>query len=186
MKNGCHFLLISVTFMSLFTFQRPALAASDLYKISLKTFEGKETDLSMYKGKVLLIVNTASKCGFTPQLKDLHDLQVRFESRGFSVLAFPSNDFKQDPESAQNIQKFMTETYKINFPVFDKISVTGPQKHPLYKYLTEQKPGLVFRDVSWNFEKFLVDRQGQVIERWNSLTKPSSQSVIDKIETALK
>lgn len=155
------------------------------YELSAKDIGGKLVNFSTYRGKVILVVNTASQCGFTPQLKDLEVLYKKYANRGFVVLAFPSNDFKQENGDNTEVQSFAKKEYGCTFPFFDKAPVTGKDKQPVYQFLTEQKPGLIFKDVSWNFEKFLVNRKGQVIERWTSITKPSSDKVVEAIEKAL-
>lgn len=161
-------------------------AAKTLFDFKVKDIDGKDVDLAQYKGKVTLIVNTASACGFTPQMKDLQDLQTKYGAKGFTVLAFPSNDFKQDTGNNQEISKFAHDKYKITFPLMDKNPVTGVDKQPVYKFLTESKPGTLFTDVKWNFEKFLVGKDGKVIDRWSSMTSPTSESIVSKIEAALK
>ena len=146
---------------------------------------GKKVHFSQYRGKVVLVVNTASECGFTPQLKDLEEIFKKYSTKGFTVLAFPSDDFHQEKGSAEQVLKFAQKEYGITFPIFDKGPVTGDAKQPVYKFMTEQKPGMLFKDVRWNFEKFLINRQGKVVERWSSMTSPTSKSVIEKIEKAL-
>jgi glutathione peroxidase len=160
-------------------------SGGSFYDLSAQDIAGKKVHFSQYRGKVVLVVNTASKCGFTPQLKDLEALYKKYGPKGFIVLAFPSNDFRQEKSSNEDLVKFAKKEYGTSFPFFEKGSVSGSQKQPVYKYLVEQKSGLLFREVSWNFEKFLVNRRGQVIERWNSMTSPSSDSVIQKIEAAM-
>lgn len=184
MKTPFNLRNIIVTLVLLSSIATTATTKS-VYDFNLKTIDGKEQKLSDYKGKVLLIVNTATKCGFTPQLKGLVDLQEKYGSQGLQVIAIPSNDFKQDPGTAQDTQEFMSKEYKINFPTFDKVIVKGENKHPLYKFMTESKGGVLFNEVSWNFEKFLIGRDGQVIDRYNSMTKPDSNSVAKAIEDAL-
>lgn len=171
--------------VTLFFIFSPFASAKSVYDFSLQTFEGKEKKLSDYKGQVLLIVNTATKCGFTPQLKGLVELQNKYGKQGLQILAIPSNDFKQDPGTSSDSEKFMSKEYKINFPTFDKISVKGENKHPLYKFMTEAKGGALFNDVSWNFEKFLIDRSGQVVDRFNSTTSPDAKTLIQPLEKAL-
>lgn len=160
-------------------------APKSFFELSANDISGKKIFFSQYRGKVVLVVNTASQCGFTPQLKDLEDLFKKYGDRGFTVLAFPSNDFKQEKGSNEELAKFAKGEYGVTFPIFDKGPVTGKDKQPVYQFLSSQKPGVIFKDVSWNFEKFLINRQGVVVERWNSMTKPSSKSVVDKIEKAL-
>lgn len=156
------------------------------FDLSATSIEGKKINFSTYRGKVVLVVNTASQCGFTPQLRELEDLYKKYAAQGFIVLAFPSNDFKQEKSENTEVQAFAKKEYGCTFPFFDKAPVTGPDKQEVYQFLVEQKPGLLFKEVSWNFEKFLVNRQGQVVERWRSITKPSSSSVTSAIESALR
>lgn len=156
------------------------------FELSATSIDGKKINFSTYRGKVVLVVNTASQCGFTPQLKELEDLYKKYSDQGFIVLAFPSNEFKQEKAENAEVQAFAKNEYGCTFPFFDKAPVAGPDKQDVYKFLTEQKPGLLFKEVSWNFEKFLINRKGQVIERWRSITKPSSSTVTEAIETALK
>ncbi len=158
---------------------------NNFFELSADSLSGKKVQFSTYRGKVVLVVNTASQCGFTPQLKELEDLYKKYANRGFVVLAFPSNDFKQEKGDATTIQQFAEKEYGITFPIFDKGPVTGKDKQPVYQFLTAQKPGLLFKDVAWNFEKFLINRKGQVIERWSSITKPSSDAIVKEIEKAL-
>jgi len=178
--------------LSLFI-RTPALAAplstpsgtATFFEFSANDIHGKKIYFSQYRGKVVLVVNTASECGFTPQLKDLEEIFKKYGDRGFTVLAFPSNDFKQEKASREEVLKFAKDNYHITFPVFDKGAVTGKDQQPVFKFLTEQKPGILFKDVRWNFEKFLIGRDGKVIERWSSMTSPTSKSVLEKIEKAL-
>jgi glutathione peroxidase-family protein len=160
--------------------------SANFYDLSATDITGKKVHFSQYRGKVVLVVNTASKCGFTPQLKDLEALYKKYGPKGFIVLAFPSNDFRQEKDSNEDLLKFAKKEYGTSFPFFEKGSVSGSQKQPVYAFLIEQKSGLLFREVSWNFEKFLINRQGQVIERWNSMTSPSAGTVIGKVEKALE
>lgn len=182
-------LLVTLTSLVCFAQDQTNKTSSEkvgsFYELSAKDIGGKLVNFSTYRGKVVLVVNTASQCGFTPQLKDLEALYKKYANRGFVVLAFPSNDFKQEKGDNTEVQSFAKKEYGCTFPFFDKAPVTGKDKQPIYQFLTEQKPGLIFKDVSWNFEKFLVDRKGQVIERWTSITKPSSDKVVEAIEKAL-
>lgn len=169
--------------------QKKSSAGSEqktLFDFKIKDIKGQDVDLAQYKGKVTLIVNTASACGFTPQLKELQDLQKKYSAKGFTIIAFPSNDFKQDSGSNEEISKFATDKYKISFPLMDKNPVSGPQKQPVYKFLTDSKPGVLFKEVKWNFEKFLVGRDGKVIDRWASTTAPTADDITKKIEIALQ
>jgi glutathione peroxidase len=154
-----------------------------LYDFTVKDIAGKDINLSNYKGKVLLIVNTASKCGFTPQYKDLERLYKKFGSEKFEVLAFPCNQFgNQEPGDNTAIKSFCEISYDITFPIFAKIDVNGKDASPLYKYLTSVKKGLLGEAIKWNFTKFLVDAEGNVIDRFAPTTEPSKlESTIEKL-----
>jgi len=129
--------------------------------------------MSEYKGKVLLIVNTASKCGFTPQYDGLEKLYKDHKDKGFAVLGFPSNQFmKQEPGTDEEIKSFCTLNFNITFPMFSKIDVNGPETHPLYDFLKREAPGILGRNIKWNFTKFLVDRDGRVVKRYAPATAP--------------
>jgi glutathione peroxidase len=153
-----------------------------------KTLEGKDADLSKYQGKVLLIVNTASRCGFTPQYKALESLHEKYGKDGLVVLGFPCNQFfKQEPGTPQQIREFCTDKYNVKFDLFEKIDVKGKNQAPIYKWLTSadatpSDPG----EVKWNFEKFLVGKDGKVVARYRSRTDPGSPPVVQAIETELK
>ncbi len=175
----------SLIFCLLLSSFASAETVQNFFELSAKNISGKTVNFSTYRGKVVLVVNTASQCGFTPQLKDLETLYKKYADRGFVVLAFPSNDFKQEKGDNSEVQTFAEKEFGVTFPLFDKAPVTGKDKQPVYQFLTEQKPGVLFKDVSWNFEKFLVNRKGQVIERWSSITKPSSDSIVKAVEKAL-
>ena len=155
-----------------------------IYDFSAVTLAGQELSLKQFEGKVLLIVNTASACGFTPQYKGLEDLHKAIEPRGFSVLGFPCNQFGgQEPGDAKQIETFCASNYSISFPLFEKIEVNGDHAHPLYKYLKSAKPGLLGASIKWNFTKFLIDRHGQVVARHAPTTKP--ESLTKQIEALL-
>jgi glutathione peroxidase len=129
--------------------------------------------MSDYKGKVVLVVNTASKWGFTPQFKGLEALHQKYESQGLEVIGFPCNQFKeQDPGSHEEIKSFCEINYGVTFEIFQKIDVKGDNQHPLYKFLTNEKPGLLGKDIKWNFTKFLIDRDGKVVKRFASTVTP--------------
>ncbi len=147
---------------------------SDIYKFDCKNAQGEVVSLENYKNKILLIVNTASKCGFTPQYEGLNDLHLKFKDKNFFVLGFPCNQFgKQEPGTNEEIQEFCSVNFQIEFPVFAKIDVNGPTADPLYKYLCETKPGLLgSKNIKWNFTKFLVDQKGNVVSRFAPNTKP--------------
>jgi glutathione peroxidase len=154
-----------------------------VYDFSAKTIDGKTRQLSDYKGKVLLVVNTASQCGFTPQYKGLETLYKKYKDRGFAVLGFPSNQFgQQEPGPDSDIAEFCEMNFGVTFPMFSKIDVNGADAHPLYKYLTSTKKGLLGSEgIKWNFTKFLVDKEGKVVERYAPTTKPEDlQKDIEK------
>jgi len=147
---------------------------TELTAIPVKTADGSTIDLSTHKGEVMLIVNVASKCGFTPQYEGLEALQGRYGERGFSVLGFPCNQFgAQEPGDAEEIASFCKLTYDVSFPVYGKIDVNGDGAAPIYKHLKDQAPGLLgSKSIKWNFTKFLVDRSGRVVKRYPPQTKP--------------
>lgn len=150
-----------------------------IYSFKIKDAQGNEKVLSDYQGKVLLIVNTASKCGSTPQYAELQTLYTNLHGQGFEILAFPCDQFgHQEPGSDEEIQEFCRVNYGVTFPVFSKIEVNGSGAHPLYQYLTAQKPGPKGADIQWNFTKFLVDRNGNVVERFETPIKPETLAPI--------
>ena len=148
---------------------------ASIYDFSAKSLAGEDTPLKRFEGKVLLIVNTASACGFTPQYKGLEALQQNFGARGFSVLGFPCNQFgRQEPGNAAEIGQFCSSNYAVSFPMFDKIDVNGDNAHPLYQYLKGEKSGLLGSSIKWNFTKFLIDRLGKVVGRYAPTTTPEA------------
>ncbi|TQV64017.1 MAG: glutathione peroxidase [Halothiobacillaceae bacterium] len=160
-------------------------ADTDLLDVELRTLAGEErVNLRQaYGGKVVLIVNTASKCGFTGQYEGLEALYARYRDQGFVVLGFPSNDFAhQEPGTEEAIQSFCRNTYSIEFPMFEKVHVRGDEAHPLFKALAAHPNGATPK---WNFYKFLLDRDGRLVESWSSITGPDSAGMIRRIETLL-
>ena len=159
----------------------------DLYDIPVKSLQGDPTSLKEHAGKALLIVNVASKCGLTPQYAELEDLQKSYGDKGFSVLGFPSNQFMgQEPGTAEEIETFCSTTYGVTFPLFEKIDVNGEGRHPIYEVLTEAADGEGHSgDIRWNFEKFLVSPDGNVVARFNPTVTPSSPEVVSAIEANL-
>jgi glutathione peroxidase len=147
---------------------------SGIYDFEAKTLDGKDLSLAEFQGQVLLIVNTASKCGFTPQYEGLEKLYEKFSGDGFAVLGFPCNQFgQQEPGGESEIGAFCQKNYGVKFPMFAKIDVNGGSAHPLYRFLKHQKPGVLGTErIKWNFTKFLVDRRGDVVARYSPLTKP--------------
>jgi glutathione peroxidase len=160
--------------------------AAELSSIPFKTIAGKDTSLADYKGKVVLVVNTASKCGLTPQYEALEGLQKKYAEKGFTVIGFPCNDFgSQEPGTAEEIQTFCKTTYSVSFPLMEKIHVKGSEQHPLYAALTG-KDGVFPGDVKWNFGKFLIGKDGKAIARFEPKQTPDSKEVTEAIEKALK
>ena len=156
-----------------------------VYDFEAKDIGGKDTSLTAFKGKVMLIVNTASKCGFTPQFGGLEDLYKSYADKGLAVLGFPCNQFgSQDPGADGEIAEFCQMNYGVSFPMMSKIDVNGPAAHPLYKWLAAEAPGLLgSKAIKWNFTKFLVGKDGQVIKRYAPLDKPADMA--KDIEKAL-
>lgn len=147
-----------------------------IYDYSAQDITGEDISMADFKGKVLLVVNTASKCGFTPQFEGLEKLYKELESQGVVILGFPCNQFAgQDPDSDQNISEFCQLNYGVSFPMFSKIEVNGGNAHPLYKYLKQEAKGLLGSSaIKWNFTKFLVNQSGQVVKRYGSTTRPAA------------
>ncbi|MFU0790319.1 MAG: glutathione peroxidase [Virgibacillus proomii] len=156
-----------------------------VYDFQVTSIDGNKKSLADYKGKILLIVNTASKCGFTPQFKGLQQLYDTYKDKGLYVLGFPCNQFNnQDPGSDKEITQFCQINYDVTFPMFSKVEVKGENAHPLFKYLTEQAKGMFTKHIKWNFTKFLVNKQGRVINRYAPQTKP--EQIKKDIEAVLK
>lgn len=153
----------------------------------VQSLSGETVDLSDYRGKAMLIVNTASKCGFTPQYADLQKLHERYSDRGLVVIGFPSNDYgRQEPGDAEEIELFCRTNYGVTFPMMAKVHTRGKDKAPIYRTLTEQTQKDIRGGVKWNFTKFLVDPQGHVVRRFGSRTKPMSSEVTEAIEAVLQ
>jgi glutathione peroxidase len=175
-----------------------------IYDISVRKIDGGETTLGEYRGEVLLVVNVASRCGFTPQYEGLEDLYEKYRDRRFQVLGFPANDFlDQEPGSDEEIRQFCSTNFQVRFPLFSKIVVTGPDKHPLYRHLTAARPETEGRaamesnlrshkleptsvpEVIWNFEKFLLNRRGEVVRRFSPDTPPDASALVQAVEAEL-
>lgn len=160
--------------------------ASDIYKIKDTTIEGDAFEMSSLKDKVVLIVNVASQCGYTPQLSELQALYEKFKSKGFVVLGVPTNDFGgQTPENDVGMKDFCSRNYNVTFPMLRKSTILGKEKRPLYSYLTEKTDSKFRGDVSWNFEKFLVNKKGEVIGRFKSKDKPMDEEITSAVKKAL-
>lgn len=162
-------------------------AAKSIYDFKMKDIDGNDVKLKKYKGNVLLVVNTASKCGYTPQYEGLQTTFDKYKERGFYVLGFPANNFGgQEPGTAAEIKEFCTLKYKVTFPMFAKISVVGQDQDPLYSYLTSKETNPAFAgDITWNFNKFLIDRDGKIVARFTSKDKPDGEAVKQAIEKYL-
>jgi len=162
-------------------------AASSIYDFTLPSIDGKPTALSSFKGKVILMVNVASKCGYTPQYTALEALYEKYKDRGFVILGFPANNFGgQEPGTNEEIKTFCSTKYDVTFPLYAKVSVKGDDTTPLYQYLTKEANPSVAGDIKWNFTKFLVDRNGQVVQRFEPAVKPDAPEVVAAIEGLLK
>ncbi len=163
-------------------------APKSVHDFTMKDIDGKDVSLKEYKGKVTLIVNVASKCGLTPQYKGLQEVYAKYKDKGFVILGFPANNFgKQEPGTESEIKKFCTLNFGVQFPMFAKISVLGDDIHPLYGFLTAEATNPKYAgDIRWNFDKFLVDGKGNVIQRFHPKTKPGDKSIVQLIEKHLK
>ncbi len=158
-----------------------------MYEFTMKNIDGQDVRLDAYKGKVAMIVNTASKCGLTPQYEGLEALYKKYKDQGFVVLGFPANNFMgQEPGTEKEIKDFCTLKYNVTFPMFAKISVKGTDQHPFYTFLTNKKSNPGFDgDITWNFEKFIADKNGKIIARFPPKTKPDDPKIVEVIESAL-
>ena len=158
---------------------------SNIYQFRAELLDGQEQALSEYAGKVLLIVNTASKCGFTPQFAGLEKLYQHYKNQGLEILGFPCNQFGgQDSGSNAQIGEFCQKNYGVTFPMFAKVDVKGPEAHPIFRYLTNNSKGILGNGIKWNFTKFLIGRDGRIIQRFAPTTKP--ESLQEEIEKALQ
>jgi glutathione peroxidase len=175
MNSNKLFFLISLCAFSLTGFTQ----TSGFYDFKVKTLDGGDFDLSSLKGKKVMVVNTASKCGFTPQYKDLEEVYEKYQG-DFVIIGFPENNFlNQEPGSDTEIRKFCTENYGVTFPMMAKISVKGKDMHPLYRWLTsKEKNGVMDSEVKWNFQKYLIDENGKLVDVIYSKEKPNSEKVI--------
>ena len=179
--------LFVVSSAAIVSAQDSAKKPTSVLDFQVKDIDGKDVDLAKYKGKVLLIVNTASQCGFTPQYKDLQAIYEKYKDQGFEVLAFPANEFgAQEPGTDGQIKEFCSTRYKVSFPLFSKIVVKGNGIHPLYHFLTSESTDPKFAGpIKWNFAKFLVNRKGEIVDRFEPQARPESAAVTGAIEKAL-
>jgi glutathione peroxidase len=165
----------------------PLLAAPRLYDFTLSSIDGNSTPLSTYKGKVILLVNVASRCGFTPQYSALESLYEKYKDQGLVILGFPANNFgAQEPGTNAEIKTFCSTKYNVTFPMFAKVSVKGGDTTPLYQFLTQKANPAVAGEIKWNFTKFLVDRNGHVVARFEPAVTPDSAEVVAEVEKLLK
>ena len=160
------------------------IASGSIFELKATNIDGSEVSLSNYKGKVLLVVNTASRCGFTPQYKSLEKIYKKYKERDFVVLAFPSNDFRQELPTDEEIKEFC-EAYELSFPIFAKGKVKGFEKQEVFKYLTEDSNGRSIGEIRWNFEKFLISREGRLVKRFRSSVDPNQDEISIAIESLL-
>ena len=158
---------------------------TNIYQFEAELLEGENKSFSDYEGKVLLIVNTASKCGFTPQFAGLEKLYAQYKDQGFEVLGFPCNQFGgQDPGSNEQIGEYCQRNYGVDFPMFAKVDVKGPSAHVIFRYLTNNSKGFLGNGIKWNFTKFLINKKGEVINRYAPTTKP--EDIAEDVEKALR
>jgi len=195
LNNNIERILIMISFLGISLFgitlnaqsasNEEAIKSANIYKYSVKNIKKEDVNLKSYEGKVLLIVNVASECGYTPQYEGLEKIYKKYNTKGFEILAFPCNDFGgQEPGTNEEIQKFCSINYNVTFPLFDKISVKGSEKTELYIMLTDNKiTGK--SEIAWNFEKFLVDKKGNVVANFKSKAKPESAEITSEIEKLL-
>jgi glutathione peroxidase len=164
------------------------MTEKSVLEFTMKSIDGQDVKLDSYRGKVLLLVNVASKCGYTPQYEGLESIYKKYKDQGLVVMGFPANNFLgQEPGTNEEIKTFCTTRYNVTFPMFAKISVKGKEIHPLYRFLTSKGTDPEFGgNITWNFNKFLVDRNGKIVDRFGSKDKPESEKVVQAIEKALK
>ncbi len=181
-------ILIPIITSSMFSKEdQKGVVMKSIYDFTMKDIDGKEVKMENYKGKVMLIVNVASKCGFTSQYEGLQKIYLQYKERGLEILGFPANNFLgQEPGTNEEIKQFCSLNYNVTFPMFSKISVKGKDIAPLYKFLTDKETNPEFSgSISWNFNKFLINREGKIVARFGSRAKPESEEVIQAIEKAL-
>jgi glutathione peroxidase len=182
-KHMAQYLLIG----ALLTMTTSLVAGSGLYGFTLNSIDGKPVPLADYKGKVVMIVNVASRCGYTPQYSALEAIYEKYKGQGFVILGFPANNFgAQEPGTNEEIKTFCSRKYSVSFPMYSKISVKGDDQAPLYAYLTKETGTGITGDIKWNFTKFLVDRNGNVVQRFEPGVTPDSKDVTEAIEKQLK
>ena len=178
--------MLLVAFLTAISTALPGPDKASLHSFVMKDIDGNDVDLSEFEGKVLLVVNVASECGFTPQYENLVSLHNKYKDRGLVVLGFPANNFgKQEPGTNQEIKKFCMAKYNVTFPMFSKISVKGKDQDPLFTFLTSTENRDFTGAIKWNFEKFLVGKDGELVGRFRTRVLPNSKEVLEAIEKAL-
>lgn len=178
--------LLMMSLFTLFTVQTVAVSEESVHEFTVTSIQGENVDLSIYEGKILLIVNTASRCGFTKQYSDLVELQEKYADQGVVVLGFPANNFgNQEPGTDKQIMEFCSSTYGVDFPMFSKVSVKGEDQSSLFAYLTTTENEGFTGNIRWNFEKFLVGPDGKLITRFRSMAKPTGKKITSAIDRAL-
>jgi len=178
---------IYLTFGVLLIMATSLFAGSGVYSFTLNSIDGKPAPLADYKGKVVLLVNVASQCGYTPQYSALEAIYEKYKDQGFVILGFPANNFgAQEPGTNEEIKSFCTRKFNVTFPMYSKISVKGSDQSPLYAYLTKETGAGIAGEIKWNFTKFLVDRNGKVVQRFEPAVTPDSKEVTAAIEKQLK
>lgn len=177
------YFLFTIPFFGYF-FQDASAQKTSIHSFKAKDIDGNTVDFSKFKGKKLLIVNTASECGFTPQYKDLEALYQKYKDKNFLIIAFPCNDFgKQEPGSAEQIKTFCQKNYGVSFLIMEKIKIRGDSAHPVYQWLTQkEKNGVKSSTVMWNFQKYLIDENGYLVDYFNSTVNPLSEKITNWIE----
>jgi glutathione peroxidase len=182
-------IILALAFMTFANFGQKGKTPGEtgnIYGFKVDDIRGREVNLEDYKGKVVMIVNTASKCGFTPQYKELQELYDRYSTRGFVILGFPANEFgEQEPGSNEEIAQFCERNFGVTFPMFSKVSVKGPQQHELFRFLTAAENQDFVGEINWNFEKFILDTDGELVRRFRSRTSPTSNEILQTLETLL-
>jgi len=182
-ENTRNYLLLGLVLLMAGT----SFAASNIYDFTLPNIDGKPMPLADFKGKVVLMVNVASQCGYTPQYSALEALYEKYKDQGFVIVGFPANNFgAQEPGTNEEIKTFCSRKYSVTFPLYGKVSVKGADQTPLYQYLTKQTPAPIAGDIKWNFTKFLVDRKGNVVQRFEPAVTPDSTEVVSAVEKLLK
>jgi glutathione peroxidase len=178
---------VYLVFGALLIMATSLFAGSGLYSFTLNSIDGKPAPLADYKGKVVMVVNVASQCGYTPQYTALEAIYEKYKDQGFVILGFPANNFgAQEPGTNEEIKTFCSRKYSVKFPMYAKISVKEPDQAPLYTYLTKETGAGIAGEIKWNFTKFLIDRNGKVVQRFEPAVTPDSKEVVEAIEKQLK